>query len=207
MTTQSTTEAPPREHLAILEAILFSSTRPQPVDSLKTLTGWQSRYIEQAMNMLMDEYAERGIQIRMVANGWQMVTSPAVAPVVEKMHAQASRSALSRAAMETLAIIAYRQPVTRAQIEALRGVKVDHIIPQLFEKNFIRELGRAQAPGRPMLLGTTRHFLTHFGLKNLDDLPELPPDETLSDVNLQHRVADALDAAEHQAAEQLSFGD
>lgn len=190
-------QTPTREDLAILEAILFSSTRPQAGDSLRALTGWTSRYIQDGMRILTGEYADRGIQIREVANGWQMVTSPRAAGVVEKMQASAARKGLTRAALETLAIVAYKQPVTRSQIEALRGVKVDHIIPQLFERNFIRELGRADAPGRPVLLGTTRQFLTWFGLKGLDDLPPLPDVDALPDVG-------ALEAADSAHAEGLS---
>ncbi len=171
---------PSRDELAMLEAIVFSSPRPVAVEELKELTGWRKSQIDLAMKVLIGEYESRGINIREVANGFQMVTSPKVADVVEKMHA-AARSTLSRAALETLAIIAYKQPVTRAQVESVRGVNVEGVITKLLDRQLIREVGHAQAPGRPALLGTTRYFLQWFGLKSLDDLPVLPDLEEIAD--------------------------
>jgi segregation and condensation protein B len=181
-------QTPTVEDLAILEAVLFASPRPLAVAELRELTGWRSAYIDSAMKTLISEYSQRGIHIREVANGYQMVTSPKVAEFVAKMR-DVQRSTLSRAALETLAIIAYKQPVTRAQVEAVRGVNVDHIITKLLDKQFIREVGHAQAPGRPALLGTTRHFLQWFGLKSLDDLPPLPDLDDIenADIPFQHR--------------------
>lgn len=184
------------DDVAILEAVLFASPRPMTVPELKELTGWKQGHLEQTMQSLMAEYAERGINIREVANGYQMVTAPKAAPFIEKMHA-VQRSSLSRAALETLAIIAYKQPVTRAQVESVRGVNVDHIITKLLDKQFIREVGHAQAPGRPVLLGTTRYFLQWFGLKSLDDLPPLPDIDDIehADIPFEHREAAAVEAA------------
>jgi segregation and condensation protein B len=172
--TMTEDKAPTWDDMAILEALLFASAKPLSMGEMQELTGWKTRFLEESLDILTEEYAHRGINIRQVGGGYQMVTSPRAAKIVEKLQANAARSTLSRAALETLAIIAYKQPVTRAQVEALRGVKVDRIISQLFERNFIRETGRSDAPGRPALLGTTRHFLTWFGLKSLDDLPPLP---------------------------------
>lgn len=178
---------PSMEDLAIVEAVLFASPKPLAVADLRELTGWRSAHIESALRTLMAEYAQRGINIREVANGYQMVTSPCAADVVARMR-DVQRSTLSRAALETLAVIAYKQPVTRAQVESVRGVNVDHIITKLLDKQFIREVGHAQAPGRPALLGTTRHFLQWFGLKSIDDLPPLPDIDDIgnADIPLHH---------------------
>jgi segregation and condensation protein B len=180
------------DELGILEAILFSSTRPQTLDSLRTLTGWSGAHLQKHLDTLMRRYSQRGINIRKVAHGYQMVTSPRVAAIIEKMQASASKNALSRAALETLAIIAYKQPVTRSQIESVRGVKIDGIVSQLFERNLIRELGRADTPGRPTLLGTTRHFLTWFGLNGLDDLPPLPDIDAMQERDEEQLGSDEL---------------
>ena len=167
-------ETPTWEDLAVLEAVLFASPRPLSGRDLKELTGWPPRFIESAMQTLTEEFAGRGINVRRVAGAWQMVTSPRAAEIVDRMLAQArSRQPLTRATMETLAIIAYKQPITRAQIEAVRGVKVDRAISQLFDRHLIREVGRSEALGKPMLLGTTRQFLSWFGLNSLDDLPPI----------------------------------
>lgn len=178
---------PSMDDLVTLEAVLFASPKPLAVADLRELTGWRSAYIESALRTLMAQYAQRGIHIREVANGFQMVTSPRAADVVARMR-DVQRSTLSRAALETLAIIAYKQPVTRAQVEAVRGVNVDHIITKLLDKQFIREVGHAQAPGRPALLATTRHFLQWFGLKSIEELPPLPDIDDISnaDIPLHH---------------------
>ena len=167
-------DAPSWEDLAILEAVLFASPRPLSARDLKELTGWSLRFLESSMETITEEYAGRGINVRRVAGAWQMVTSPRAADLVEKMLVQArARQPLTRATMETLAIITYKQPITRAQIEAVRGVKVDRAISQLFDRQLIREVGRSEALGKPTLLGTTRQFLAWFGLNSLDDLPPI----------------------------------
>lgn len=182
-------QTPTIEDLGVLEALLFASPRPLSGSELRELTGWKQTVLQSALKTLMIEYAKRGINIREVANGYQMVTSPRVAPYIEKIHA-GQRSSLSRAALETLAIVAYKQPVTRARVEAVRGVNVDHIITRLLERQLIREVGHAQAPGRPVLLGTTRHFLQWFGLKSLEDLPPLPDIDDIehADIPFEHRA-------------------
>lgn len=181
-------QSPSMDDLATLEAVLFASPKPLAVADLRELTGWRSAYIESGLRTLMAEYAQRGIHIREVANGYQMVTSPRAADVVARMR-DVQRSTLSRAALETLAIIAYKQPVTRAQVEAVRGVNVDHIITKLLDKQFIREVGHAQAPGRPALLGTTRHFLQWFGLKSIEELPPLPDIDDIGNAEIPLRHA------------------
>jgi segregation and condensation protein B len=126
----------------------------------------------------------RGLQVSAVAEGFRLCTRPEYAAVVARLFPP-PRVHLSRPALETLAIIAYRQPITRPEIEAVRGVNVDGVIHRLEEIAMIQPLGHKQAPGRPMLYGTTREFLLHFGLSGIDDMPELPEGMELTAEALQ----------------------
>ncbi|GAB7386212.1 segregation/condensation protein ScpB [Bacillaceae bacterium] len=116
----------------------------------------------------------RGLQIVEVAGAFQFTTLPEHAPYFEKLAQSPSHATLSQAALETLAIVAYRQPITRAEIEEIRGVKCEKAIHTLVSKRLIEEVGRAEGPGRPILYGTTKDFLEYFGLRSLDELPALP---------------------------------
>ncbi|MBO8170637.1 MAG: SMC-Scp complex subunit ScpB [Bacillaceae bacterium] len=125
---------------------------------------------------------KRGLQIVEVAQAFQLTTLPEHAPYFEKLAYSPTYSTLSQASLETLAIIAYRQPITRAEIEEIRGVKSDRAITNLTNKQLIQEIGRAEGPGRPILYGTSREFLEYFGLKSINDLPpvpELDPDQDI----------------------------
>jgi segregation and condensation protein B len=127
------------------------------------------------MEDLMKEYRERnaGLLIVEIANGYQMVTNSEYADWVRKFKSTQVSSKLSMPALETLAIIAYRQPIIRAEVEQIRGVNSDSAIKTLYEKRLIKIMGRKEAPGRPFLYGTTREFLQYFGLKDLTELPTL----------------------------------
>jgi len=118
------------------------------------------------------EYADRGIQVVRIAGGYQVATRPEYGPYVAKLH-KPERFRLSRAALETLAIVAYRQPVTRPEIDAIRGVNSDSAVDTLAQYELICEAGRKEAPGRPVLYRTTEQFLGHFGLNSIEDLPQL----------------------------------
>jgi len=192
-----------REELAILEAILFQSHRPVVTDRIRELTGWEKRVIDAGMATLMREYEGRGIQIRKVAGGYQMVTSPAVAEVVEKMVSEPRPRPLTVAQRETLTVIAYKQPITRAHLEQIRGVSTDHVIQKLFELGLIREVGHAHAPGRPALLGTTRLFLEKVGLDRIEDLPASPNLAALEGTDQAAGAAGMASLA--RAAEQLTL--
>jgi segregation and condensation protein B len=124
---------------------------------------------------LRDEYekSNRGIRIVEIAGGFQMVTSPLLATFIKKLYKGRRVERQSRPALETLAIVAYKQPVTKLEIEAIRNVDVDGIVRSLLEKGLIRIAGRKNAPGRPYLFGTTRQFLEYFGLKSLEELPRI----------------------------------
>lgn len=164
---------------AIVEALLFASPEPLSVRRIAQVIGIEEEAAQLLCEELAQEYeqTQRGLQLQEVAGGYQLVTRPDLAPYVRQLHPQ-KESRLSQAQLETLAVIAYRQPVTRADIEHVRGVKVDHSVHMLLERGLIRELGRRDAPGRPILYGTTKEFLLHFGLRDLASLPPLPAAET-----------------------------
>jgi len=125
--------------------------------------------------------AGRGIQLIEIAGLYQLTTVPACIPYLEKLVAIPSSQRLSQAALETLAIIAYKQPLTRISLEEIRGVKCDRAINTLLGKQLIKEVGRVEGPGRPFLYGTTREFLDYFGLRNVNDLPSLTTFAALDD--------------------------
>ncbi|UOF89877.1 SMC-Scp complex subunit ScpB [Fodinisporobacter ferrooxydans] len=129
----------------------------------------------------------RGIQIIEIAGQFQMTTLREHAPYFEKLSVTPEHSTLSQAALETLAIIAYRQPITRTDIEEIRGVKCEKAINTLMGKRLVREVGRAEGPGRPILYGTTRDFLEYFGLKDLQDLPSPALNLTVEDLDEDER--------------------
>jgi segregation and condensation protein B len=127
----------------------------------------------------------RGIQIVEVAKAYQLTTLPEHVPYFEKLATSPSQSTLSQAALETLAIIAYKQPITRSEIEEIRGVKCEKALQTLLSKQLIREAGRAEGVGRPILYATTKEFLEHFGLRELADLPEPPVNLNIEDVRME----------------------
>lgn len=157
---------------AALECLLFVAGEPVPATRLAECLGLELADTVELIADLQAEYDNggRGLQIREVAGGYQMCTRPQFAGYIESF-LQPDLPALSRAALETLAIIAYRQPVTRADIEYIRGVKVDGVLNTLLNRNLIKEIGRKEAPGRPILYGTTQRFLELLGLKDLSQLP------------------------------------
>lgn len=166
---------------AIIEGLIFASGEDGlSLKELANVTGLSKHEVEALIHELRVDYKEqgRGIQIVKVAQVYQMTTLPEHAPYFEKLAEAPNRSQLSRAALETLAIIAYRQPITRVEIEDIRGVKSDRIIQVLQRKGLIREVGRAEGAGRPILYGTTKDFLDYFGLNHID---ELPPADSIFD--------------------------
>jgi segregation and condensation protein B len=164
-----------REKKSALEALLFLSGESLGVPVLHDVTGLPEADIKRLLADLMDEYRARnaGLLIVEIANGYQMVTNPEYADWVKKFRTSHVSTKLSMPALETLAIIAYKQPIIRAEIEQIRGVNSDSAIRTLYEKRLIKIMGRKEAPGRPFLYGTTRDFLQYFGLKDLTELPTL----------------------------------
>ena len=159
---------------AVIEALLFASAHPLPVSEMAKVTGLSPGEIEAILRELVFEYnkEEHGIQIVESGAGYAMCTKPAYSEYIKGLAGGAGKR-LSQAALETLAIIAYRQPVTRAEIEAIRGVKSERIISSLLEQGLIAEAGRKDAPGRPVLYVTTHEFMRLFGLTSLDELPDM----------------------------------
>lgn len=157
-----------------VEALLFAAGDPVPAAKLAKLLEIDELTVAELIELLKTEMDPegRGLTIVEVAGGYQMCTKPELVSVVEKL-AEVQDSRLSPAALETLSIVAFRQPVTKPEIEAIRGVKVDGVVNTLLDRRLIRELGRKDVIGRPILYGTTDEFLKCFGLKNLQELPDL----------------------------------
>jgi segregation and condensation protein B len=161
----------------LIEAALLAAGRPMSVDQLQNLFDGRSvpekAQIRQAINDLLDDYENRGITISEVASGFRVQVKTDMADRLEKLWEERSPR-YSRALFETLALIAYRQPMTRGEIEEIRGVSVStNIVRSLLEREWIRVVGHRDVPGRPAMFGTTKLFLDYFGLKKLDDLPPL----------------------------------
>jgi segregation and condensation protein B len=165
---------PPDKIKPVLESILFVAQEPVELATLAKSIHWKAEEVEQAIEALAEECRERGIRIQREGDLVQMVTAPEAARYVESFLNMDHNQRLSTAALETLAIIAYKQPITRAGIEAVRGVNSDGAVSTLLARDLIQEVGRAAAPGRPVLLGVTVRFLEHFGLERRDDMPPLP---------------------------------
>jgi segregation and condensation protein B len=161
---------------AIIEALIFSSSEPISNKTLADILGINEHTVKQMITDLIEERIQNksGLQIIEVANGYQFVTHPDCAPYVEKLQKTPRNVGLSQAAIETLAIIAYKQPITKAEIESLRGVSIESALNTLVEKNLVEEGGRKDAPGRPILYRTTCQFLKYFGLNDLSELPKIP---------------------------------
>jgi segregation and condensation protein B len=157
----------------IVESLLFVAEEPLTIERLaKIISGAQAGQIRQALEELEAEYATRqgGFFLNQVAGGYQFRTRPENMEWIKRL-LQPKPLHLSKAALETLAIIAYKQPVIRSDIEYIRGVDCGGVLRVLLERKFIRVLGRRELPGRPLIYATTKHFLEIFGLKNLEDLP------------------------------------
>jgi segregation and condensation protein B len=166
--------AAPRERLlSIIESLLFATDRPLTPANIKQLVGERDLdVINEALQQLHEHYAARGVQVAEVAGGWQLRTAPENAAWVQKLLG-GRPVRLTRAQLETLSIIAYRQPVTRPEIDEIRGVDTGATLKLLLDRSLIRILGKKEEPGRPLLYGTTKEFLEFFNLKDLRDLPTL----------------------------------
>jgi segregation and condensation protein B len=162
-----------------VEALLFASERSLSESKMKTVLGIEdesaTKQIKSAIESLNKTYddSSRAFRIERIAGGYRVMTREELAPLVSRLHAQRQQQKLSQAALETLSIIAYRQPVMRAEVEVIRGVASGEVLRGLMERRLVKIVGRAEELGRPMLYGTTKDFLTIFGLANLKDLPEV----------------------------------
>jgi len=172
----------------VVEALLFSAQKPLSIPEIvmaiksagdedlpNEFSHARQAEVAAALEQLKIEYIEqeRAFQLIEKAEGWQLGTDPKYAPWVRELFPAPKPARLSAPALETLAIIAYRQPITRADVEAVRGVNIDGVLQTLMERGLVKIAGRAEIPGRPLLYETTQFFLDHFGLRNLDELPNV----------------------------------
>lgn len=195
---------------SILRALIFASEEPLGLPAI--LGALESEEISKdelqtALGALMEEYAEGkcGILLRKIGGGYQFVTEPRVAPFVQKLNAAKPRS-LTQAALETLSIIAYRQPIVRSEIETIRGVDSGGVLKTLLERGFLRIVGRREEAGQPLIYGTTSAFLELFHLSNLEELPSMKEIEAIVEEQNQKREGEELtfEAVEKEIVEETS---
>ncbi len=159
----------------MLEALLFVSAEPLVPKELKQITGMHESDVAELLEEIAGDYSGRGggVVVGKVAGGFQMMTNPEHTDMIRLLRGKGRSQKLSLAALETLAIIAYKQPITKAEVEELRATNSDGIVKSLLDKHLVKIVGKKEAPGRPMLYSTTREFLQYFGLDDLTELPTL----------------------------------
>jgi segregation and condensation protein B len=193
---------PPSNLEAAIEALLFSSDQPLSLSLLSEALEADPALVSEGLRLLGDAYhaREAGVQLREIAGGWMFVTAPEQADWVGRMLRGKRRMRLSRAALETMAIIAYKQPVTKSEVEAIRGVDSSAVLGTLLERNLVTIRGRSKVVGRPLLYGTTQEFLEYFGLRELNELPR--PEELRALVAA--REPEQLDMMEIEVVSQVA---
>ena len=186
-----TTNAELNKLEAAVEAILFTMGEAVECSRLASAVGHDEDTVRRVIRHMSDRYAEEdhGIQIIELNDSFQLCTKPDMYDTIIKITSAPKKYVLTDVLLETLSIVAYKQPVTKAGIEAIRGVNCDHSINKLVEYELVTELGRLDAPGKPILFGTTESFLRNFGIKSLDELPNIEPERIL---DFQHEVEDEL---------------
>ena len=192
----------PQKYKAIIEAVLFASDSPVPMGKIRAIVEKpDAKQIEEIIGQLNREYGnqERSFHIVEVAGGFQFATRPLYAPWIKKLFRGRRLSRLSPASLETLAIIAFKGPIIRSEIEAIRGVSVEGVLKTLLERNLITVTGRREGLGRPLLYATTQEFLLYFGLKSLTDLPK--PKELEELLGQEEDIAGKKEVAEQQEIE------
>lgn len=165
--------------VALIEAVFYLEGEPMDAKVLAKITGYKEGQIPEIIDSLKDKYdaADSGIEIQEIGGGWLVSPKRDLWEDLKDRYGKKNSGKLSKSAMETLSIIAYSQPITRAEIEALRGVSADNMIRLLVERNLIKEVGRKDVPGKPVQFGTTKEFLKFFRLKSIADLPKLDKTE------------------------------
>jgi len=160
---------------AAVEALIFAASEPLDSKTIAAIVEIDDHTVKQIIVDLIDEYrrSKKGVQIMEAADGFQFCTHPECAPFIEKLQKVPRNVGLSQAAIETLAIVAYKQPITKAEMESLRGVSIESPVSTLLEKGLIEEAGRRETPGRPILYRTSPKFLKYFGLNSLNELPRI----------------------------------
>jgi segregation and condensation protein B len=171
---------------AVLECLLFVAAEPVAPAHLATALGITVNQVERALDELELSLKGRGLRVLRHAGRFQLTTAPELADTVESFLGLEATSHLTRAALETLAIVAYQQPVTRPQVDGVRGVNSDGVLKSLLSKGLVEEQGRGEGPGRPILYGTTPDFLRHFGLSSLRELPPIDLPEPAEGGEVEH---------------------
>lgn len=168
-----------QNYKAIIESILFTMGESVELSKIAAAIELDKEKTKQLLDELVEDYAhnERGITVMELDGAYQMCTKPEMYEYLIRIAKQPKHRALTDVLLETLSIIAYKQPITRVEIEKIRGVSCDHAVNKLLEYNLIQELGRLDAPGKPLLFGTTEEFLRSFGVHSIDELPVLNPDQ------------------------------
>ncbi|MCI5523297.1 MAG: SMC-Scp complex subunit ScpB [Treponema sp.] len=163
------------DEAALLETVLFLESEPQPVETLSKITQMSADVVLECIEHLKDKYSasDSGIELSQIIGGWQLTPKKECFDFVKERYGKKNEGRLSKSAVETLAIIAYSQPITRAEIFSLRHVSPDNMIRMLLDRKFIKEVGKKDIPGKPVMYGTTKEFLEFFHLQSLADLPKL----------------------------------
>jgi segregation and condensation protein B len=199
--------APPTAPVDMLEALLFASDAPLEPERIREVLGVadvaEARALVDELRARL-ESGGRALQITEVAGGYRMVTRPEMAPWLVRLARSRTRARLSRPAIETLAIIAYRQPVSRPEIDAIRGVNSEGVLDSLMERRLVRIAGRKEAPGRPFIYETTREFLVAFGLRDVGELPRVEGELIVPDAGGDTPAAAATEATGDPAAEPVT---
>lgn len=169
----------PEKESALVETVLFLESEPISTDTIANVTQLSKNVVARCVEVLKEKYSceNSGIELSMIAGGWTLTPKKEFWNVLKERYGNKNEGKLSRSAMEVLSIIAYKQPVTKAEIEAIRGIPPDNMIRLLQERNLIKEVGKKDVPGKPILLGTTKEFLKFFGLNSIAELPQLDEKE------------------------------
>ena len=175
---------------AIIESILFISSDAVALGDIADAIEMDKATTKAIISSMADRLVQekRGIQIIEVDGAYQMTTAPWCFEYIKRIYMKAQRQALSQTLLETLAIIAYKQPITKSQIEEIRGVNSDHAVNRLVEKKLVCEVGRLDSPGKPVLFGTTREFLRYFGFTSVDELPALNDSISVMEEEIENRL-------------------
>jgi len=193
-----------QEAKPIIEALLFVSPEPVSVERLQeVLEGMDRARIQSLLEIIANGYEQsgHGLQLVEVAGGYQLTTKQECAPWIRRLDEIRTASRLSKPALETIAIIAYKQPLTRAEIEEIRGVDTSGVIKTLLERRLIKIVGRREAAGRPLLYGTTKEFLEYFGLRDLSGLPSLKEFKEVAQAEAEPVVVATEDEPVHSASD------
>lgn len=168
-----------KKETALVETILFLESEPVTEKAISTISQLSIEVVQKCIENLKEKYNDEatGIELAMITGGWTLVPKTVYWEQLKERYGEKNSGKLSKSAIETLSIIAYSQPVTRGEIESIRGVSADNMIRLLLDRNLIKEVGRKEVPGRPIQFGTTKEFLKLFRLNSIADLPKLDEDE------------------------------